>query len=155
VYEVARPASPTQELGWWASAWRGRLCFVTLLANKDKHEYGHRCDQQDGEHDGPNQRRKRSRLFVMVCHRGYSRRQLFANAAIAASRVAVCRSRDYPAWVLDVERAGRRFGRSGLIMVLAAMVITRTVANTSERHLARLDSVISRSDCGSSPFLPR
>jgi hypothetical protein len=116
VYEVARPASPTQELGWWASAWRGRLCFVTLLANKDKHEYGHRCDQQDGEHDGPNQRRMRSRLFVMVCHRGYSRRQLFANAAIAASRVAVCRSRDYPAWVLDVERAGRRFGRSGLIM---------------------------------------
>ena len=61
--------------------------FVTPLANKDKREYGHRCDQQDGEHDGPNPRRKRSRLFVMVCHRRYSRRQLFANAAIAASRV--------------------------------------------------------------------
>jgi hypothetical protein len=38
-------------------------------SEKDKREYGHRCDQQDGEHDGPNQRRKRSRLFVMVCHR--------------------------------------------------------------------------------------
>jgi hypothetical protein len=87
-YEVARPASPTQELGWRTSAWRGWLRFVTPLANKDKREYGHRCDQQDGEHDGPNQRRKRSRLFVMVCHRAYSRRQLFANAAIAASRVA-------------------------------------------------------------------
>jgi hypothetical protein len=47
-------------------------CFPVCprnLANKDKREYGHRCDQQDGEHDGPNQRRKRSRLFVMVCHR--------------------------------------------------------------------------------------
>jgi hypothetical protein len=66
-----------------------RLCweFVTPLANKDKREYGHRCDQKDGEHDGPNQRRKRSRLFVMVCHRAYSRRQLFVNAAIASSRV--------------------------------------------------------------------
>ena len=61
--------------------------FLTPLANKDKREYGHRCDQQDGEHDGPDQRRKRSRLFVMVCHRPYSRRQLLANAAIAASRV--------------------------------------------------------------------
>jgi len=60
---------------------------VTTLANKDKREYGHRCDQQNGEHDGPNQRRKRSRLFMMVCHRRYSLRQLFANAAIAASRV--------------------------------------------------------------------
>ena len=29
-----------------------------------------------------------ARLFVIVCHRRYSRRQLFANAAIAASRVA-------------------------------------------------------------------
>jgi len=27
---------------------------VTPLATKDKREYGHRCDQQDGEHDGPN-----------------------------------------------------------------------------------------------------
>ena len=34
--------------------------FVTPLTNKDKREYGHRCDQQDGEHEGPNQRRKRS-----------------------------------------------------------------------------------------------
>src|SRR5215470_16825770 len=24
--------------------------FVTPLATKDKREYGHRCDQQDGEH---------------------------------------------------------------------------------------------------------
>src|SRR5262249_36160914 len=85
-YEVARPASPTQELGWRASAWRGRLWFVTPLANKDKGEYRHRCDQQDGEHDGPNQRRQRSRLFVMFCHRRYPPRQLLANAAIAASR---------------------------------------------------------------------
>jgi hypothetical protein len=61
---------------------------VIPLANKDKREYGHRCDQQDGEYDGPNQRRKRSRLFMMVCHQRYSRRQLLANAAIAASRVA-------------------------------------------------------------------
>jgi hypothetical protein len=69
---------------------RGSKCFSVCprnLANKDKREYGHRCDQQDGKHDGPNQRRKRSRLFVMVCHRRYSRRHLFANAAIAASRV--------------------------------------------------------------------
>jgi len=35
---------------------------VTPLTNKDKREYGHRCDQQDGEHDGPNQRRKRPAL---------------------------------------------------------------------------------------------
>ena len=62
---------------------------VIPLANKDKREYGHGCDQEDGEHDGPNQRRKRSRLFVMVCHRRYSRRQLLASAAIAASRVTV------------------------------------------------------------------
>src|SRR5215472_1437698 len=27
--------------------------FVTPLATKDKREYGHRCHQQDGEHDGP------------------------------------------------------------------------------------------------------
>src|SRR5262249_45562234 len=27
--------------------------FVTPLATKDKREYGHRCDQQDGEHDVP------------------------------------------------------------------------------------------------------
>jgi hypothetical protein len=83
-YEVARPASPTQELGW-----RGKRLarpVVIPLANKDKREYGHRCDQQDGEHDGPNQRGKRSRLFVMVCHRRYSRRQHLPNAAIAASR---------------------------------------------------------------------
>ena len=72
--------------GWQASA--AGCAFVTSLATKDKREYGHRCDQQDGEHDRPNQRRKRSRLFVMVCHRRYSRRQLFSNAAIAASRVA-------------------------------------------------------------------
>ena len=43
--------------------------IVIPLANKDKREYGHGCDQEDGEHDGPNQRRKRSRLFVRVCHR--------------------------------------------------------------------------------------
>jgi hypothetical protein len=64
-----------------------RLPWVTPLASKDKREYGHRCDQQDAEYDCPYQRRKRRRHVVMVCHRRYSRRQLFANADIAASRV--------------------------------------------------------------------
>jgi hypothetical protein len=41
---------------------------VTTLANKEKREYGYRCDQQNGVHDGPNQRGKRSRAFMMVCH---------------------------------------------------------------------------------------
>jgi hypothetical protein len=52
-----------------------RLAPVTPLAIQDKREYGHRCDQQDAEYDGPNQRRKRSPLLVMVCrHRGLARR---------------------------------------------------------------------------------
>jgi len=37
-----------------------------FLPNEDKREYGHRCDQQKGIYDGPNQRRKRDRLIVMV-----------------------------------------------------------------------------------------
>src|SRR5262249_3390327 len=44
--------------------WDG-VRFVTPLANQDKREYGHRCDQQDGEYDGPNQRMKRSRVFLI------------------------------------------------------------------------------------------
>jgi|ERR1700757_835981 hypothetical protein len=38
------------------------------LATQDKCEYRHRCDQQEREYDGPYQRRKRGRLFVMICH---------------------------------------------------------------------------------------
>jgi hypothetical protein len=36
----------------WQEPSRGKIS--NCLANKDKREYGHRCDQQDGEHDGPN-----------------------------------------------------------------------------------------------------
>ena len=71
--------------------------FVTPLTNKDKREYGHRCDQQDGEHDGPNQRRKRSRLFIMVCHRallpppalGERRHRGLARRRVAVRRRAI------------------------------------------------------------------
>jgi hypothetical protein len=62
---------------------------VTPLANKDKREYGHRSDQQDAEYDCQYQRGKRGRHVVMVCHRGYSRRQLLANAAIKGFLAAV------------------------------------------------------------------
>src|SRR6516225_2507390 len=68
-----RPIVLGCECRLWVPRPGQNLKSVTPLTNKDKREYGHRCDQQDGEHDGPNQRRKRSRLFVMVCHRRYSR----------------------------------------------------------------------------------
>jgi hypothetical protein len=41
---------------------------ASRLANEDKCEYRYRCDQQDGEDDGPYQRRKTGRHVVMVCH---------------------------------------------------------------------------------------
>ena len=62
--------------------------FILLATQKnasDDGEYGHRCDQQNGEDDRPYQRRKMH--VVMVCHGVCSRRQLLANAAISASRV--------------------------------------------------------------------
>jgi len=63
------------------------------LANKDKCKYGHRRDQQDGEDGGPYQRRKLARHVVVVCHGDYSHRQLLANAAMTASRVAAAHAR--------------------------------------------------------------
>jgi hypothetical protein len=62
-----------------------RLARVTPLAIQDKREYGHRCDQQDAEYDGPNQ--KAEPALGDGLSSALLPTPLFANAAIAASRV--------------------------------------------------------------------